>query len=567
MSRLTELLMPSGGTSDRNHSMPISVARSVVIIGANGSGKTRLGAWFELISPQYSIVHRVGAQKSLSIPNSISPIALADAELGFSFGMQAEQVVNYRRNLEFYSAPSDIERHLINSKKETKWGQQPETGLVNDFQQLLTYLISEQYEVSLAYFNQAKHSDNYATPPETKLDIIKRIWESVLPHRQLLLKASSIAVKPVNAPDEAAYLAGQMSDGERVAFYLIGQCLAATKDSIIVVDEPEIHLHRVIQSRLWDAIEQARPDCLLIYLTHDLEFASRRNDVTKIWIRSYDGQGWHWQILPETEGMPEEVLFAVLGSRKPVLFTEGEAGGYEQAIFSRIYPNWTIMPCGNCEQVIDATHSFTNLRHLHGNECRGIIDRDYRDEHNVARLQAQGVLVLETQEIENLMLDEAVLTAVLDHAIGTGALAGTVDEKMTAIKTHLFGQLARDREMLTTKRASWEVEKGLRRFGTAEGALGLAALQQAITATCELPVADIYQRIDQEFTRIIAAQDYPALLRLYNNKGLAKRIGQFFNLRESFPDYFRRLLSLPSNAGLVQALQAACPTLPAIAVA
>ena len=265
--------------------------------------------------------------------------------------------------------------------------------------------------------------------------------------------------------------------------------------------------------------------------------------------------------------MPEEVLFAVLGSRKPVLFTEGEAGGYEQAIFSRIYPNWTIMPCGNCEQVIDATQSFTNLKHLHGNDCRGIIDRDYRDEHSAARLQAQGVLVLETQEIENLMLDEAVLTAVLEHAIGTGALAGTVAEKLAAIKAHLFGQLARDQEMLTTKRASWEIEKGLRKFGNADGALGLVALQQAITATCALPVADIYQQIDQEFTRIITAQDYLALLRLYNNKGLAKRIGHFFGLREPFPDYFRRLLSIQYNEALVQALRAACPELPATATA
>jgi hypothetical protein len=468
-------------------------------------------------------------------------------------------------NLEFQHSLSQGYDNTSVYKRINRWSQKPETNQLNDYDQLLIYLVSDEYDVSIQYRLDARASSDRIAPSETKLDRVQRVWEQVLPHRQLLIKAGSIKAKLVAADNDTAYLAGDMSDGERVTFYLIGQCLAARTGSIIIVDEPEVHLHRVIQTRLWDAIEQERPDCLFVYLTHDLEFAASRISAKKIWLKGFNGTTWEWREVPHTEGIPEELLLAVLGSRRPVLFTEGEAGGYEQAIFSRIYPTWTIMPCGSCEQVIDATQSFTNLKHLHGNECRGIIDRDYRDEHNVARLQTQGVLVLETQEIENLMLDEAVLTAVLEHAIGTGAIAGNVAERLAAIKSHLFGQLARDQQLLTTKRASWEIEKGLRRFGTAEGALGQAALEQAVAATCALSVADIYQRINQEFTRIITVQDYPALLRLYNNKGLAKRIGQFYNFREPFPDYFKRLLSIQGNEALVQALRAACPVLPAIA--
>ena len=33
-----------------------------------------------------------------------------------------------------------------------------------------------------------------------------------------------------------------MSDGERAIFYLIGQTLAASSDSVLIIDEPELHL-------------------------------------------------------------------------------------------------------------------------------------------------------------------------------------------------------------------------------------------------------------------------------------------------------------------------------------
>jgi len=199
---------------------------------------------------------------------------------------------------------------------------------------LLVYLVSEQYEVVLDYAQRAQKSNIYVKPIATKLDRIKRIWEKVISHRELTIQASTVSVKPANTPDAAAYKASQMSDGERVAFYLIGQCLAVPANGLIVVDEPEVHLHRVIQSSLWNAIEQERPDCLFVYLTHDLDFAASRTEAKKIWIKSYNGQVWDWREVPaESEGLPEEVLLAVLGSRRPVLFTEGDRGGAEQAIF------------------------------------------------------------------------------------------------------------------------------------------------------------------------------------------------------------------------------------------
>ena len=48
------------------------------------------------------------------------------------------------------------------------------------------------------------------------------------------------------------YHGQEMSDGERVILYLIGQCLSLPERSVIIIDEPEIHLHKSLVDKLWN---------------------------------------------------------------------------------------------------------------------------------------------------------------------------------------------------------------------------------------------------------------------------------------------------------------------------
>jgi ABC-type phosphate/phosphonate transport system ATPase subunit len=41
---------------------------TVVIVGANGAGKSRLGAWIERNADSSVIVHRISAQRALDLP-------------------------------------------------------------------------------------------------------------------------------------------------------------------------------------------------------------------------------------------------------------------------------------------------------------------------------------------------------------------------------------------------------------------------------------------------------------------------------------------------------------------
>jgi hypothetical protein len=85
-------------------SVKVRSQSSFVIIGANGSGKTRFGVWIEFSSRARDLVHRIAAQKSLSIPDYFSTSSLNAATNLLRYGyhkenLNDEQTTPYKRRL------------------------------------------------------------------------------------------------------------------------------------------------------------------------------------------------------------------------------------------------------------------------------------------------------------------------------------------------------------------------------------------------------------------------------------------------------------------------------------
>lgn len=100
--------------------------------------------------------------------------------------------------------------------------------------------------------------------------------------------------------------------------------MLAKESSLIIVDEPEMHLHKAILNKLWDILEEKRKDCMFIYLTHDIDFASTRI-ANKRWLKSYSSstsgifENWEIESIADSE-IPEALLMKILGSRKRYYF-------------------------------------------------------------------------------------------------------------------------------------------------------------------------------------------------------------------------------------------------------
>lgn len=313
----------------------IDEGASVVIVGANGSGKTRLAVQIERGNGDQ--VHRISAHRALALNPAVPKIKEDMAIKGLRYGATNENIGLIHRS-------------------GNRWSNGKEaTALLNDFDFLLQALFADQSRVALSTHQQAR-AGTLHDAKATKLEKLKTIWEQLLPTRQLVLSGDDIQVR---RPDGSApYSAAEMSDGERAVFYLIGQALEAKESSLLVIDEPELHVHRSIMNKLWDHLENARPDCAFVFITHDLEFAASRVG-QKFVISDYtpDGPKWRIEGVPEDTGFSEELTTLLLGSRRPVLFVEGGDGSLDKAVYRCAYPEWTVVPMGSCSDVIHAVVS------------------------------------------------------------------------------------------------------------------------------------------------------------------------------------------------------------------
>lgn len=523
--------MPSTEIYPDGYKLPLR-DRVLVVIGANGSGKTRFGAWLD--SKDIELHHRVSAHRSLVFPERVQPMDFQEAKWRLFTGhTNKDNPAHYRQH--------------------QRWQNQPATALLNDFEPLVTLMVSESFTVSDEYRVTMREKDKYVAPPQTRLDLVKQIWETVLPARELLINGNRIETR--NRQDRKSYHAKEMSDGERGVFYLIGEALSVPRDGVFIVDEPELHLHRAIQARLWDAIENARPDCAFVYITHDLGFAASRKDATKVWLREYTDDKWDWEVVPESDAFPEALLMEVMGSRRPILFVEGNSSSLDYFIYGKVFHEHTVIPCGSCELVVHSTRSFTEMPSLHHNKCGGLVDNDGRSEADIAMLHGLGIAVLPVALVENLFLVETVLV------IAAQRLGHDPASIIPKVKERVFSKLSDNLIRVVSNLTRQEIETGLRNFG--KGGDGPDALSTFFNDTCTaIDPAAIYAKWEERIRRVLADRDYAGALRYYKNKGLAAEADPVFSIK--FKDQVMRWLRSNDAVALVAALHAVIPEIPAV---
>jgi ABC-type dipeptide/oligopeptide/nickel transport system ATPase subunit len=489
---------------------------SVIIIGANGSGKSRLGAWIEKTDPEH--IHRIGAQRNNTVKENIPRLG-------------NDQAVNQF----LYSRP-DVERFPQYKKSKPEFYQNGRWTSYerNDIDYVLSAVFAKREMQVVELDERAKQASTQTYKREPNIvDNIQEIWDKVYPHRKIKFKDAKIMA----SFSEKEYNGIEMSDGERVALYLMAQALLVPPSiHTFIIDEPEIHLHRSIMNRLWSAIEEKRDDCLFIYITQDTQFAAAHHSSDKIWVKSFDGSKWDWEPISDSE-LPEELLINILGNRKPVLLVEGNSNSFDTKLYEILYPNYYIIPCGSCTEVIARTKALKSTSQLNEITAIGIIDRDYRSDIEIQKLSQNGVYVLKVAEVENLFITPEIFSVISQNAGYTND-----SSKDNAIDF-----------IINTKFSNMKSQQ-IRAAAIAECKYQLSVLDiSQTTSNTELleKVAEInYEKIqtdiEKKYNDALSDNDYKAILQLFNSKELSKSVGTFFGGQND--DYCELVLRLARGA-------------------
>lgn len=512
----------------------VSDISSIVVVGANGSGKSQMGLWIEKNNPTCE-VHRITAQRALAIPVVVQPQPYDQARSRVHYGS---------------FEPSWTEQQTKRNKIERRFGSEPVGRLLTDFETLLALLFAEDSRRNREFKNAWRPDVPSAKPTPSKLDQVQMIWDQVLPHRKLIVGDDKIQAQ---TPDGSQYEGRMMSDGEKVALYLIGQALCAPPSSIVVIDEPEIHLHRAIQARLWDQVERARNDCTFVYITHDLEFAATRSSARKVWLKSFDGTNWQWEFLERHPELPDALLFQLLGNRRPVLFVEGDDTSDDVALYRLLFPKHLVIPRQGCEKVAESVKAFRALNQLHNLSVDGLVDRDHRSEEEILALRKRGIGLTDVAEVENLLcLEEALTAAAARLACPT---------KVADAKKRVLSELQKNRESQALARATVEIQFRLAGFAPQDFSDAAKIDNDLQAHFANLNTAALFAESRRVFEEVLRKDDYRAALRFFNCKGIPAHVAVEFNIkRDRYIEIVLDIIRLEPEGSVAKAMRAAILT-------
>jgi len=472
-----------------------------IVIGANGSGKSRFTR--RMRSELGDRAFTVSGLHGLFDPDyrDESPVSV---EKMYAFMPLAEVYVSPRTQLEM----------------------------------LLRMLLGE--EVGLLMQRKISGSDE-STHRQTRLDRMIKVWTEIFPDNEILPVNGQLLLKRGLA-NPSSYSPHALSAGEKAVMYYISAMLFAPKESVVFVDDPAMFMHPSVAENLWNHLEVLRPDCHLIYTTHDLDFASSRNAGAIIWVRDYDARAvkWDYDILPAEKGLTDEIYLAILGSRRPVLFIEGDGvNSIDAKLYPLIFKDFTVKSLGSCNKVIEATRSFNDLKGFHHLDSHGIVDRDRRDATEVAYLRRRGIFVPDVAEIENILMLEEVIRTV------ASSCGKNEDVVFAKVKKSIMGQFRTDLRRQALLHTRHRVKRTMEyrvdgRFNN------INELEDHIDDLVhEINPRAMYEKFCRDFNDYLRNDDYASVLRVYNQKSMVpgSNVAGLCGMKDRNA-YLRRILDL-----------------------
>lgn len=340
------------------------------------------------------------------------------------------------------------------------------------------------------------------------------------------------------------YSVAQLSDGERNALLIAAAVLTVKPDTLLIIDEPERHLHRSIISPLLTQLFKQRPDCAFVVSTHDVMLpvdnpASRTLLVRDCVYRGQTPHAWDADVLPVNTDVSDDLKEDILGSRRRILFVEGTESSLDKPLYSLVFPNISIVPKSSCRNVERAVSGIRDSQNIHWVKAWGVVDNDMRIPADIAKLKSSGVHVLSVYSVESLYYHPEIQSRVaVRQANVTGADAAT---NVEAAKAAALSALAQHGERLCSKVALNRVREAV--FSNLPTQDDLRA---GNAIKIDVDVSTILATEKEHFARMLESSDLMGLISHYPIREtplpseVARRLG--FPGRDQYEAAVRKLL-------------------------
>ena len=400
-------------SNDPDDSIELSLNNGdqLFIVGPNGSGKSALIQYL-VSNTETNKIKRITAQRQTTLRSGTIDFTPAQRKQYYS------NYLNYNRD--------DASRYLDDFSGEE--------------QSAILYDLDHKFNTINENIANHHRNQDIAKASEIALKILSPFEEI-----NELLDQGKLNVNLERGKDRsiiANHSQGQsfditkMSDGERSAMIIAAHVITAESDTVFLIDEPEKHLNRSISQPFLSALFDLRKDCAFIISTHEIDLAIANPEARVLMLQSCQWSGdqcvaWDAEVLEPNSQLPDELKRAILGSRKRMLFVEGDSNkSLDFSLYKIIFPDIPVHPWGSCTEVEGAVKELRKLRVEHDIKAFGLIDRDDRL-NDVEELSKIGVFALEVYSVESLYYCREAITSVAhQQANSTGANANELIESV-----------------------------------------------------------------------------------------------------------------------------------------
>lgn len=426
-----------------------NLGNTVIIAGANGSGKTRM---------KEAIVKTLQGQPLMNMTITSTRKKEKDEKyfggnkLIVEKGVKNQVLNNYINSRKYGSGryvgslvqiDSDRSvRTLTYSKVDWLGGDPDDTdspsnfyfnSFTNRWQDFVNYIHQKSAARDKKLAESLKSSPDLTGREILKkypdpLEKYKKIFSSILPEKELL------DIDPAS-PREFRYkeTSGQelnfssLSSGEQEVIKVLFD--VARKDirhSVIIVDEPDLHLHPTLTFKLIETLKNiGNHTNQFIFLTHSSDLISTYYLTGDVYFIDQKADGSNQaHRLSDLSHQHKEVasligqnlgLFAV---GKKLVFVEGEESSIDRLAYQKISqivdPEIRVIPAGSVLNIMTLSSIEEQIRKaIFGIELYMIRDRDGLSDTQVSALEKNGrIKCLKRRHIENYFLDDEVLFKV-----------------------------------------------------------------------------------------------------------------------------------------------------------
>lgn len=450
----------------------------VIIAGANGSGKTRL---------KQAIISTLQGAAAMSItiestrPEEEDPKYFNGTSIEVVQGQKNPILANYISSRKYGSGrfvgslvqiDSDRSIKSLNYNTQVNWlGGDPDdsdspsnfycTAFTNRWRDFISYIYQKHASRDKRLAEAVK-----ANPSLTGEEVIRknpdpfekyqRIFSEVLPGKKLL-DIDPKSPREFHYEDQSGLQLpfNSLSSGEQeVVKILFDVARKQIKHSVILVDEPELHLHPTLTFKLIEALKEIGDHTnQFIFLTHSADLISTYYSTGNVYFidseQSGENQCHRLSDLDETHHEVVELIGQNLGLfavGKKLVFVEGESSSIDRlsyhAIAQKINPEIRVIPVGSVLNLMTLSAVEKQIRNsVFGIDISMVRDRDGLSESQIQKIEENGkIKCLKRRHIENYFLDSEVLFKVAEQLYLTTSLSNLtreyIEEKIKEIATN-----------------------------------------------------------------------------------------------------------------------------------